>query len=155
MKALTFGTESCIYVNRIWLVKKNIPGRAEKPNTTCIELGRRVAIARIAMQPKMSQVQAAVEVDISRGFLAGIESGKDTPSVHTLAKLATLYGVSMDSLVGRQSEIVEDLVTESGPDLQRRALWHSWTLLNDTQRHTITSAMEVMALANGANTTDG
>lgn len=120
----------------------------KKPNARWIEFGRRAAGARRAIKPKMTQVDAAVAMEISRGFLAGIETGKDTPSIETLSKMAEVYGVSMDHLEGRTGSTGVEPAASPAQDVAGTDLLRLWGGLNDEQKRTIASALEVMVLAN-------
>lgn len=48
-----------------------------------------------------SQGAAAQRIGISQPSLSMYESGKRTPQLHTAAKVASAYGVTLDELVGR------------------------------------------------------
>lgn len=46
----------------------------------------------------MSQVQAAVAAGVARATLQNAEAGRFTPRADALARIADLYGVTIDSL---------------------------------------------------------
>ena len=50
----------------------------------------------------MSQESAALALDISRGSLSHYENGRREPDLETLIKVANLYNLSLDNLVGRE-----------------------------------------------------
>lgn len=73
----------------------NTPGEREK------ELGRRLRQARVEAELDLNQAARASAV--SAVSIQKYETAKRTPTVHRMAALAKLYGVSMDWLVGLSS----------------------------------------------------
>lgn len=60
-----------------------------------------VAIAGARVKARLTQRQAAKELEISQGYLAGIEVGRNDPDAwQLLIKMAELYKVSVDQLLG-------------------------------------------------------
>lgn len=54
---------------------------------------------RIRTEKSLSQVDIARQLDVSRGFVSNIESGKRNPTLSTLTRLAKALGVSTDELL--------------------------------------------------------
>lgn len=54
----------------------------------------------------MSQVQAAVAAGVARATLQNAEAGRFTPRADALARIAALYGVTLDSLFIHEKEAV-------------------------------------------------
>jgi transcriptional regulator with XRE-family HTH domain len=60
-------------------------------------------LKRLRKQKKLSQEKLARLVDISYNTISKIEAGKaKNPTFETLSKLADVFGVSIDELVGRK-----------------------------------------------------
>lgn len=64
-------------------------------------LGNRLFMARMRMG--LSQLEAGRRAGMARGHLGRLENGLCEPGVLTVAKLADLYGLSMDALLERTS----------------------------------------------------
>lgn len=58
----------------------------------------------------LSRREVAESIDISIQSLERYESGKSEPNISTLIKLAKFFGVSVDTLIGNDAELV-DLTT--------------------------------------------
>ena len=63
------------------------------------DFGPRLKILRI--KNEMTQWQVALYLHIDRTTYASYESGKRFPDAHILCKLADLFNVSVDYLLGR------------------------------------------------------
>ena len=63
------------------------------------DFGPRLKILRI--KNEMTQRQVAFYLHIDRTTYAGYESGKRFPDAHILCKLADLFNVTVDYLLGR------------------------------------------------------
>ena len=62
-----------------------------------------INVKRLRKQKQLSQDKLARLADIPYNTLVKIESGKsDNPTFETLSKLADVFGVSIDELVGRK-----------------------------------------------------
>jgi len=60
-------------------------------------------LKKLRKQKKLSQEKLARLVDISYNTVSKIEAGKaKNPTFETLSKLADVFGVSIDELVGRK-----------------------------------------------------
>lgn len=60
-------------------------------------------LKKLRKQKKLSQEKLARLVDISYNTISKIEAGKaKNPTFETLSKLADVFGVSIDELVGRK-----------------------------------------------------
>lgn len=70
----------------------------------------------------LTQEQIAKKIGISRGTYAHYEINKRRPDYETLIKIAEIFDVSTDYLVGRSDnpgyKIIDDNKLESDPDLQ-------------------------------------
>ncbi|PNP90645.1 hypothetical protein BMT55_11750 [Listeria newyorkensis] len=71
------------------------------------KLGIKLKSARENKQ--MTQKQVAEKLDISIGTLSGYERNYRDPDTNTLQKLADLYEVSIDALMGRDQNKVNDI----------------------------------------------
>lgn len=72
-----------------------------------IELGKR--IQKLRKDKKMTQKQVAEAIGISASTLCGYESEDKLPPYPTLLKLAKLYGVSTDYLIGLSTDNTLDV----------------------------------------------
>jgi transcriptional regulator with XRE-family HTH domain len=61
-------------------------------------------LKKLRKQKRLSQERLARLVDISYNTISKIEAGKaKNPTFETLSKLADVFGVSIDELVGRKN----------------------------------------------------
>lgn len=67
-----------------------------------IEIGRRIRWLR--EQQNMSQEQLAQILWIDRSSLSGYEIGKRVPDIFMLCKMADVFDVSLDTLIGREGD---------------------------------------------------
>lgn len=58
-------------------------------------------LKQLRIEEEVPQIFIAADLGIARSTYACYESGKNDPDIYTLWKLADLYGVSLDKLVGR------------------------------------------------------
>lgn len=58
-------------------------------------------LVELRLQNEVSQIIVACELNIARSTYACYETGKNTPDIYTLIKIADYYKVSLDYLVGR------------------------------------------------------
>ena len=86
---------------------------------------------------RMTAVAAAKEMKISNPTITAWESGRKTPSIEGLEKMADLYHVTTDYLLGRPEPLSADPTQELSPDLIRifdgRPAWsenYGWVLVN-------------------------
>lgn len=79
-------------------------------------LGYRLKLAR--QHKNMTQMEAAEKLGISNGTLSGYERNYRDPDTETLAKLAELYGVSVDWLTGRTDHPSSNVVREKSEEDQ-------------------------------------
>lgn len=101
------------------------------------------AVARLRKDKRLTQVDLAAAIGVSRSTIAGIERGNDMPGRETLTALSDFFGIPMDRLrhgmVGprppRQSQIVDD------PD--ELALIEFWRGLTDDQRRFMLGLLNV------------
>ena len=54
---------------------------------------------RIRAKKEMSQGDIARALEVDRGYISNIESGKKNPTLATVAKIANALGVSADELL--------------------------------------------------------
>ncbi|MDO0822087.1 helix-turn-helix domain-containing protein [Desulfosporosinus nitroreducens] len=62
-------------------------------------LGKRIAHYR--KERNLTQVNLATSIGIRPGHYSDIETGRKVPRIHTLARLAATFRVSIDELVGK------------------------------------------------------
>lgn len=79
-------------------------------------LGYRLKLAR--QHKNMTQMEVAEKLGISNGTLSGYERNYRDPDTETLAKLAELYGVSVDWLTGRTDHPSSNVVREKSEEDQ-------------------------------------
>jgi transcriptional regulator with XRE-family HTH domain len=79
-----------------------------------IEVGRRVRDARIKARPKMTQVQLADALSMTRSSIANLEAGRQRIPLHVLVWIAEVLDVQPPSLLPDQSMFGELVVV---PDL--------------------------------------
>lgn len=84
-------------------------------------LGYRLKLAR--QHKNMTQMEAAEKLGISNGTLSGYERNYRDPDTETLAKLAELYGVSVDWLTGRTDHPNSNVVRKKSEEdqMQRKS----------------------------------
>lgn len=70
-----------------------------------IEIGERLRDAREAV--RMTQAEAAKNLDLARTTLVALEQGQRRPRIHELQQLAALYGVSVNGLLRREAVQVD------------------------------------------------
>ena len=73
---------------------------------------------------KMTQAQTAMRLNLSKTTISGYENNVKTPSLEVLTKLAVLYGVSADYILGLENRrmIPIDLLTASQEEIIRRLM---------------------------------
>lgn len=84
-------------------------------------LGYRLKLAR--QHKNMTQMEVAEKLGISNGTLSGYERNYRDPDTETLAKLAELYGVSVDWLTGRTDHPNSNVVRKKSEEdqIQRKS----------------------------------
>lgn len=98
-------------------------------------MARQFKLAR--KQCGMTAIAAAREMGISNPTINAWEAGRKTPSIEGLEKMADLYQVTTDYLLGRPEPFSSDPSTELSPDLIKifdgRPAWSDrfgWVLVN-------------------------
>jgi len=90
-------------------------------------------------------IEAAKLLDVSQPTLSAWEGGRKSPSLGSLEKMAELYGVSTDFLLGRSNSEYspsEPLSPEQLLLMNGKPVWssvHGWMLVDSTCRHLILS----------------
>jgi len=86
---------------------------------------------------KLKVIEAAAKLGISQPTLSAWEGGRKSPSVEGLEKMADLYGVSTDYLLGRSEQGKCDpsgpIPVKSLPVFHGKPVWsakHGWLLVN-------------------------
>lgn len=72
-----------------------------------VELGTKLKNLRI--QSKLTQLQVAKRVGVSKSVISSYETTARCPSYEVLAKLAVLYGVTTDYLLGLDNRTLLDV----------------------------------------------
>lgn len=62
-------------------------------------------LRNLRLQNKMSQKELAERLGVSQQMVTKYEAGKATPSPYAITKLAAIFGVSADFLLGRTTEV--------------------------------------------------
>lgn len=89
----------------------------------------------------MTAIEAAAKLEVSQATIGGWEAGRKTPSIEGLEKMADLYHVTADYLLGRP----EAMSAEPSMPIDRsiltifdgRPIWseqHGWVLVNAAER---------------------
>ena len=63
-------------------------------------------LKELRMRLALSQREVAANLGISQNALHYYETGRSEPGIDTLIKLADFYNVSLDELVGRESDVI-------------------------------------------------
>ena len=102
-----------------WVVSDENKREAGRPRDPAqVEVGRRLQAARRAVG--MSQPEACAQLGVDQTVLSRWENGVWFPRAVFLRKLADLYGVSVDSLLGRETS-GDDQDWPEGAQFLRRA----------------------------------
>ena len=56
-------------------------------------------LKRIRLEKGMSQADLCRELDVDKGYISNIESGKQNPTLATISRVANALGVSVDELL--------------------------------------------------------
>lgn len=99
--------------------------------------------AREAAQ--LTQAQAAKKLDISDGAYKNYEQGKREPNNTLLGKIADLYGVSTDYLLGRNTtaeEPLDTLARQNGMPGKEKAALAKWLELDAEKRDIVLQIMK-------------
>lgn len=98
---------------------------------------RRFKEARIRKKLKLTEV--AHTLGVSQPTLSSWESERKSPSLDMVVKMAELYSVTTDYLLGRDVELIIDrtkpIPSEILPTLDGKPVWipeHGWALVNGT-----------------------
>lgn len=55
----------------------------------------------------LNQIQLAKKLNVSRSAISRYEKGESDPPVEILCKLADIFGVSVDTIIGHQSNMLD------------------------------------------------
>lgn len=95
--------EHCLYRTFTVMIESLRDNRKAKECVGLREvMGARLAAAR--RKRRLTLREVADEAGISISFLCDLENGRSSPSIETVAKLAHLYSVSTDYILGRTNE---------------------------------------------------
>ena len=98
------------------------------------------------LQAGLTTVQLAQKMGVTQAAVSHWDAGKKVPGTETLCKLADLYGVTIDYLLGRSSDLgnmitsTEILDASTLPALHGKPVWVSefgWGIVNSIQKHVI------------------
>lgn len=78
------------------------------------ELGRHLAVLR--KKHNLRQTDLAQKLNVSQQVISNIERGQTAPDIELLQKMADIYGISLDQLVGR------DFIDTGGDDFEKRMI---------------------------------
>jgi DNA-binding XRE family transcriptional regulator len=67
-------------------------------------VGERIRTARQRCSPRVSQVQLANYLDLSRASVVNIEAGRQHPPLHVLWEIAEFLNIEMRDLIPSQAE---------------------------------------------------
>ena len=98
------------------------------------------------LQAGMTTVQLAQKMGLTQAAVSQWESGKKVPGIETICRLADLYGVTVDYLLGRDigsSNVImstEVLDASTLPILHGKPVWDSkrgWGIINAIQKNVV------------------
>ena len=98
------------------------------------------------LQAGFTTVQLAQKMGVTQAAVSHWDAGKKVPGTETLCKLADLYGVTIDYLLGRSSDTgitytpVEIVDASTLPALHGKPVWASgfdWGIVNSIQKHVV------------------
>lgn len=81
-----------------------------------MSIGQRLAAARLAH--KMTQVQVAEKLHVTRSTISNWENGRSYPDLDSLLTLSSLFEISVDSLLKQDAGLVKDVKNK---EQQRKA----------------------------------
>lgn len=108
----------------------------------------------------LTTAELARRIGVSQAAASQWDTGKKFPSTETLCKLADLYGVSLDYLVGRESEdpgmpVQTDLIPlETLPFMHGKPVWdedRGWGIINSALDYVIFMDGTKLVLADAMN----
>lgn len=73
-------------------------------------------LAEIRKSRKIKQTELAGTLNVSQQVISNIERGVTTPDIELLKKIADIYSISLDELVGR------DFLGDNADDVERRII---------------------------------
>ena len=100
----------------------------------------------VRLQAGFTTVQLAQKMGVTQAAVSHWDAGKKVPGTETLCKLADLYGVTIDYLLGRSYDASitntssETIETSTLPALHGKPVWVSefgWGIVNSIQKHVI------------------
>ncbi|AHJ69364.1 helix-turn-helix domain-containing protein [Granulibacter bethesdensis] len=94
-------------------------------------------LKKTRQQKKISQIEVAEAVGISRSFLSDIENGNKDGSFKTIAALADYYNVSLDYIKDGSSPSVLRNPDNIAHDDHERVLLRLWRLIGDDERKSL------------------
>lgn len=94
---------------------------------------------------RLTAVDAAAAIGISRSYLSCLETGKDVPGRQTLAALAQFYGTTMDDLEFGTAQTGDAPAYQAVKDATEIRLLHLWRLLNQQERAALLRVAESFA----------
>ena len=106
---------------------------------------------------KLKLIEAADLLGVSQPTLSAWEGGRKSPSLGSLEKMAELYGVSTDFLLGRSNSEYspsEPLSPEQLLLMNGKPVWssvHGWMLVDSTCRHLILSDGSIQSFSNAGD----
>ena len=98
------------------------------------------------LQAGLTTVQLAQKMGLTQAAVSQWESGKKVPGIETISRLADLYGVTVDNLLGRDTgpgNVVlptEKLDTSTLPILHGKPVWdsvHGWGVVNAIRKNVV------------------
>ena len=100
----------------------------------------------VRLQAGFTTVQLAQKMGVTQAAVSHWDAGKKVPGTETLCKLADLYGVTIDYLLGRSNDtyctntLLEIIDTSTLPALHGKPVWTSefgWGIVNSIQKHVV------------------
>lgn len=98
------------------------------------------------LQAGLTTVQLAQKIGVTQAAVSQWDSGKKVPGIETVSRLADLYGVTVDYLLGRVNTLgnaiipTERLDTSTLPILHGKPVWdpqYGWGIVNAIQKNVV------------------
>ncbi len=93
---------------------------------------------------RMTQEQVATRLEVNRTTYTCYEIGNSLPGVMTLCKIADIFDVSLDYLMGRIQTEKPDDAMQVYPSAEELQLTESYRMLNDRQRRALRELIKCM-----------
>ncbi len=112
------------------------------PTQKSLEIGAR--LKELRLQSGRKQMEVADVVGISRGTLAGIETGAAHPGRATMTDLARFYGVTLDYVESGAVPVGAQITEDAAHNVEEVTLLSIWRDMDDAQRRQAMNAIRAI-----------